>query len=248
MEFLGIIPARYQSTRFPGKPLALINDRPMIEWVYKKASEALDEVYVATDDKRIFDKVNDFGGNVVMTSSAHQSGTDRCREAMETIISGTGIDVDVVINIQGDEPFIRSEQIELLKSCFEKPGTEIASLMKKIENQEEIFDENKPKIVSNADGMALLFSRSPIPFLRGRKKEEWLNYHDFYRHIGIYGYQKEILRKITEMPTSSLEVAESLEQLRWLENGIQIRMEETQWESIGIDTPADLKKAVALLK
>ena len=247
MDFIGIIPARYGSTRFPGKALADIRGKAMIQWVYEKSIQALEEVYVATDDERIFNKVKEFGGNVVMTGKEHQSGTDRCREAMDVIISGAGIPVDVVINIQGDEPFIKPEQIELLKTCFESPETEIASLVKKIDDNDEIFDENKPKVVLDSNNMALMFSRSPIPFLRGRKKEEWMEYHDFYRHIGIYAYKAQTLKEITQLPQSSLEIAESLEQLRWLENGIRIRMEKTPWESIGIDTPEDLKKALEML-
>lgn len=247
MEFVGIIPARYGSSRFPGKALAMLKDKPIIQWVYEKAVRSLNEVYVATDDEKIFQRVKDFGGNVVMTDPNHQSGTDRCREAMDAIITGLGIHVDVVVNIQGDEPFISPEQIEKLKSCFSQPGTEIATLVKKIDKKEDIFDENKPKVVLDSNNFALMFSRSPIPFIRGRNPEEWIIYHDFFRHIGIYAYQKDVLRRITGMKQSPLEIAESLEQLRWIENGIKIRAEFTDQESIGIDTPEDLRQAIAFM-
>lgn len=243
MDFIGIIPARYESTRFPGKPLALINGRPMIQLVYEASRKALDEVYVATDDERIFDCVKNFGGNVVMTGKEHRSGTDRCKEAMESIIVGAHVNVDVVVNIQGDEPFIHPDQINSLMSCFDNEETDIATLVKKIDSEKDIFDENKPKVVFDHSKKALLFSRSPIPYIRSHKKDEWINYYNFYRHIGIYAYRKEVLRQITALEPGELEVAESLEQLRWLENGYIIRVEETLHDSIGIDTPEDLKRA-----
>lgn len=248
MNFIGIIPARYQSTRFPGKPLALINDKPMIQWVYEASLKVLDEVYIATDDKRIFDTVRNFGANVVMTSPDHTSGTDRCREAMDSILIGTDINIDVVINIQGDEPFIKTEQIEILKACFDNESTDIATLVKVIDNKEDIFDENKPKVVFDKDKKALLFSRSPIPFIRAKKQSDWLDYQTFYRHIGIYAYRQNVLREITALKPGRLEIAESLEQLRWLENGFSIRIEETEYDSIGIDTPQDLQKAQVRFK
>lgn len=244
MDFIGIIPARYQSTRFPGKPLAMIKNKPMIQWVYEASQRVLSEVYVATDDQRIFDVVKDFGGNVVMTGSEHRSGTDRCREAMESILKGTEINIDVIINIQGDEPFIESKQIEALMDCFEDERTEIATLVKKIDKQEDIFDINKPKVVFDNENMALMFSRSPIPFVMNRKKEDWLSSHNFYRHIGIYAYRREVLQKISTLEPGKLEKAESLEQLRWLENGYTIKVMETEFDSIGIDTPEDLQKAL----
>ncbi len=248
MDFIGIIPARYQSTRFPGKPLAMIKNKPMIQWVYEAGQKVLNEVYVATDDKRIFEAVQKFGGNVVMTSREHGSGTDRCREAMESIQKGTGINIDVIINIQGDEPFIESRQIETLISCFEDDKTEIATLVKSIDNEGDIFDENKPKVTFDIDNMALMFSRSPIPFVRGRKRKDWLSYHKFYRHIGIYAYRREVLQKISSLQPGKLEGAESLEQLRWLENGFTIRVKETEYDSIGIDTPEDLQIALRSIK
>ncbi len=243
MDFIGIIPSRYESSRFPGKPLARINDMPMVQWVYEASLKVLDEVYVATDDNRIFETVRGFGGNVVMTSSEHASGTDRCREAMDSILSGTDINIDVVINIQGDEPFIQPGQIELLKSCFEDESTDIATLVKVINNTDDIFDENKPKVVFDKNNKALLFSRSPIPFVRAKKKMNWLEYHKFYRHIGIYAYRQDVLREISDIESGILEKAESLEQLRWLENGFSIQVAETEYDSIGIDTPQDLQKA-----
>jgi 3-deoxy-manno-octulosonate cytidylyltransferase (CMP-KDO synthetase) len=247
MNFLGIIPARYSSTRFPGKPLVNLGNKTIIEWVYTRSAEAVDEIYVATDDKRIFDEVNSFGGNVIMTSEKHQTGTDRCREAMDSIISGTGYQVDAVINIQGDEPFIRTEQINLLKACFNDPETHIATLVKLIEHQEDIFNENLPKVVLDNKSFALYFSRSPIPFIRNRNQKEWLHAHRFFRHLGIYAYKKDVLREITDITPASLETAESLEQLRWLQNGYRIKAAETNFDSIGIDTPADLRKAQKIL-
>lgn len=248
MNFVGIIPARYGSVRFPGKSLAILGNRPVIRWVYEKSALSLDEVFVATDDERIMKTVEDFGGNAVMTDPGHQSGTDRCREAMDSIISTRGMEIDVVINIQGDEPFIRKEEIDLLKECFSEKETEIASLVKIIENTDDIFDENKPKVLMDKNNRALMFSRNPIPFIRGKKKPEWIHHHTFYRHIGIYAYRKEVLREITEMDRSPLEIAESLEQLRWLENGKKIKLAITKHDSIGIDTPADLKKAEIYLR
>jgi 3-deoxy-manno-octulosonate cytidylyltransferase (CMP-KDO synthetase) len=248
MEILGIIPARYQSTRFPGKPLAQLGEKTVIHWVYEQSRKVLNEVYVATDDRRIFTHVTEFGGNVVMTSDLHPSGTDRCREAMDSIIAGTGLQPEVVINIQGDEPFIDPRQIELLISCFEDDQTDIATLVKAVENSEEIFDENKPLVVFDLNNFAMYFSRSPIPFIRGSEQKNWKTAHNFYRHIGIYAYRRNILQEITRLPLSDLEAAEALEQLRWLENGYRIKVAETDFHSIGIDTPADLKKAQQILE
>lgn len=246
MKFIGIIPARYESTRFPGKPLAMIGKKPMIQWVYENLSEAVDQVWVATDDKRICLAVTNFGGNVVETKPTHQSGTDRCAEAAE--ILSTQFDFDVVINVQGDEPFIRAEQIELLKSCFDDAETEIATLIKKVETTEELFNPNRPKVVIGTNHEALYFSRSPIPFVRGVEKEKWPEHHTFWSHIGMYAYRKEILQKITKLNQGILEKTESLEQLRWLENGYKIKTAETNHQSIGIDTPEDLEAALQLLK
>ncbi|MGE5395779.1 MAG: 3-deoxy-manno-octulosonate cytidylyltransferase [Candidatus Saccharibacteria bacterium] len=245
MNFIGIIPARYQSTRFPGKPLVLLQGKPIIQWVYENAAKVLDTVYVATDDERIFQAVEAFGGKAVYTSASHQSGTDRCAEAAQLL--ARQMQVDVVINIQGDEPFIRSEQIESLKACFNYPHTEIATLIKPVTQIEEIFNINRPKVVINHNKEAMYFSRSPIPFVRGLAQEEWLTHSHFYSHIGMYAYQYDVLLDLTKLPVGLLEKAESLEQLRWLENGYTIRTAQTLFESIGIDTPEDLEQARRLL-
>lgn len=245
MNFTGIIPARYQSTRFPGKPLVLLNGKPIVQWVYENASKALDEVYVATDDERIFNAVEAFGGKVVYTSAHHQSGTDRCAEA--AIELSQRIPIDVVVNIQGDEPFIRLEQIEGLKACFDSPSTEIATLIKPITSEEEIFNINRPKVVINQQQEAMYFSRSPIPYVRGYAQAEWLGLSNFFSHIGMYAYRYDILLELTKLPVGRLEKAESLEQLRWLENGYRIKTARTTFENIGIDTPEDLEQAKKLL-
>lgn len=245
MNFIGIIPARYKSTRFPGKPLALLNEKPMIQWVFENASKSLENVWVATDDDRIYKAVHAFGGNAVKTLSTHQSGTDRCAEAAQ--ILSKEIDFDVVINIQGDEPFIQAEQIELLKLCF-KGNAEIATLIKKIETSEELFNPNRPKVVINNQQNALYFSRSPIPFVQGKEEKNWLEKNNFWSHIGMYAYKAEVLQKITKLTNGKLELTESLEQLRWLENGFQIKTTETTHQSIGIDTPEDLVNALQLLR
>jgi 3-deoxy-manno-octulosonate cytidylyltransferase (CMP-KDO synthetase) len=239
----GIIPARYASTRFPGKPLALIGGKPMIRLVYEKASVALDSVYVATDDDRIFDTVKGFGGNAVMTSADHRSGTDRCAEAANMIEHETGIPTGTIINIQGDEPFIRPEQITLLASCFDDDKVEIATLIRKVEKNEDLFNVNQPKVVIGLSGDAIYFSRSVIPYFRGEKPENWTSKHTYYKHLGIYGYRKDTLLKLTSLRPGLLEIAESLEQNRWLESGFRIRTAVTKWESIGIDTPEDLENA-----
>lgn len=243
MKFIGIIPARYESTRFPGKPLAKIKDKPMIQWVYENASQVLNEVFVATDDERIFNAVEAFGGKVIKTLSTHQSGTDRCAEAAKKL-SGN-IDFDVVINIQGDEPFIKPEQIELLKSCFESDA-EIATLVKKIDSAEELFNPNRPKAVLDKNNNALYFSRSPIPFVRGTEEKNWLNTNNFWAHIGMYAFKSDVLQEVTILEQGKLELTESLEQLRWLENGYRIKTAETNSQSIGIDTPEDLEAALKL--
>jgi 3-deoxy-manno-octulosonate cytidylyltransferase (CMP-KDO synthetase) len=245
MKFIGIIPARFQSTRFPGKPLVLLGDKPIIQWVYENAKMALNEVYVATDDERIFHAVEAFGGKAVYTSPDHQSGTDRCAEAAQELAGKAAF--DVVINIQGDEPFIRPEQIEGLKQCFDSPETEIATLIKPITNSAEITNINRPKVVINKNDEAMYFSRSPIPFVRGSQPEEWINQTVFYSHIGMYAYRFDILLELTKLPVGVLEKAESLEQLRWLENGYRIKTAQTSFENIGIDTPEDLQIALKML-
>lgn len=245
MKFIGIIPARYESTRFPGKPLAPLNNKPMIQWVYENVAKTLEHVWVATDDDRIFNAVKEFGGNAVKTLPTHQSGTDRCAEAAR--ILAEKIDFDVVINVQGDEPFIQPDQIELLKSCF-IDETEIATLIKKIDSLEELFNPNRPKVILDNNKNALYFSRSSIPFARGEEEKNWLSAITFWAHIGMYAYKSDVLQKITKLKTGKLELAESLEQLRWLENGFKIKTAVTNHQSIGIDTPEDLKNALQLLK
>lgn len=248
MRFIGIIPARYASTRFPAKPLAILGGKPVIQRVYEQVASILDDVYVATDDERIKQAVLDFGGKVVMTSADHQSGTDRCYEAYQNIGEGQ----DVVINIQGDEPFIQKSQIEALMSCFhEDKTTDIATLVKPFQatsSLEELENPNSPKVVLGVNNRALYFSRSVIPYLRNIKKSEWLASHRFFKHIGLYAYRSSVLAEITELQQSPLELAESLEQLRWLENGYTIKVAETTIETIGIDTPEDLERAEAFLQ
>ncbi len=243
MKFIAIIPARYASTRFPGKPLAILGGKPVIQRVYEQVSSVLEEVYVATDDDRIFQAVEAFGGRAVMTSDRHRSGTDRIQEAATTI----GTDADVVINVQGDEPFIHPSQIESLCRCFDNPTTQIATLGKPFETIEAVKNPNSPKIVVDNQGFALYFSRSVIPFVRGVDEAEWLSRYPFLKHLGLYAYRREVLREVTQLPMSSLEAAESLEQLRWLQNGYRIRVAETNIETVGIDTPDDLERAEQFL-
>ena len=234
---LGVIPARFASTRFPGKPLIDIYGKTMIQRVYEQASESskLDELVVATDDERILINVTDFGGRAILTSASHQSGTDRCAEAAEKLPG-----FDVIINIQGDEPFIDCRQIDLVATCFADPQTVLATLVKQISNLDELYNPNMPKVVLNKFFEAIYFSRTPIPFLRGREHETWLNEHTFYKHIGIYGYRADTLKAITQLPVSLLEQAEMLEQLRWIENGYKIKVALTDIESKAVDTPDDL--------
>lgn len=241
MKILGVIPARYASTRFPGKPLVDIQGMSMIQRVYEQAkkSSSLAAVVVATDDERIFDHVKEFGGEVVMTHTEHASGTDRIAEV---ISMNNYSSYDAVVNIQGDEPFIQPSQIDLVCSLFEDPVTEIGTLIKKIEDAEELHNPNLPKVVCNVNDDAIYFSRSPIPFLRGVEPEQWLNQHSFYKHIGIYAYRTWVLKEIAALSKGSLELAESLEQLRWLENGYKISTAKTDLETIAIDTPEDLLK------
>ena len=247
MKFIGIIPARYASTRFPGKPLAQMDGKPMIQRVYEQVKEVLDAVWVATDDTRIEAAVKAFGGNVVMTSTEHRSGTDRCHEAYTLVGAG----YDVIINIQGDEPFIQPSQIESLKSCFDNDSIDIATLVKPFQGNdsfEALSNVNSPKVVLNKNQEALYFSRSIIPYLRGKEQHEWIASHTYYKHIGLYAYRADALSAITRLPQSPLEIAESLEQLRWLENGFKIKVGITQQETIGIDTPEDMEKALQFLR
>jgi 3-deoxy-manno-octulosonate cytidylyltransferase (CMP-KDO synthetase) len=241
-KFIGIIPARYASSRFPGKPLAIIHGKSMIRRVYEQAVKALDVVYVATDDQRIFDAVSDFGGRVAMTSETHKSGTDRCAEALQVAEKEQRTTYDAVLNVQGDEPFIQPQQLELLKSCFLGEETEIATLVKEVDNAETLTDPNRPKVIINAKGEAIYFSRSIIPYLRGVDQSRWVEQHTYYIHIGLYGFRRDVLPIITQLQPSALEKAESLEQLRWIEHGFKIAVRITQYESFGVDTPEDLKR------
>lgn len=243
MKFIGIIPARYASSRFPGKPLAILGGKMVIERVYRQVEDALNDVYVATDDERIYKAVESFGGKAVMTSTKHKSGTDRICEAMAKI----GSEYDVVINIQGDEPFIQTSQIKTVMDCFNDPQTQIATLGKRFETIEAVQNPNSPKIVVDNNSYAMYFSRSPIPFIRGKETTEWLNNYPFLKHIGLYAYRTEVLKELSQLPQSSLESAESLEQLRWLQNGYKIKVGLTDVETIGIDTPKDLQQAEAFL-
>jgi 3-deoxy-manno-octulosonate cytidylyltransferase (CMP-KDO synthetase) len=240
MKILGIIPSRYASTRFPGKPLIDIDGKSMIQRVYEQAKKAssLSEVVVATDDDRIFEHIKSFGGSVVMTSSSHESGTDRCAEVLEK----SNETYDVVLNIQGDEPFINPKQINQLSTCFEDEKTDIATLVKEIKTEEELFNPNRPKVHFDDDNFALMFSRNIIPEFPNTKKEAWINEHTFYKHIGIYGYRSDVLAKISTLPQSPLEIKERLEQLRWLENDFSIKIATTDYEAVAIDTPEDLEK------
>jgi 3-deoxy-manno-octulosonate cytidylyltransferase (CMP-KDO synthetase) len=247
MKFIAIIPARYASTRFPGKPLAMLGGKTVIQRVYEQAVSVLGEAYVATDDERIRQAVEAFGGKAVMTSPDHKSGTDRIEEAVRKI----GGSFDVVINIQGDEPFIQRSQLEEIIRCFDDAETQIATLGKPFDNAQgfaAVENPNSPKIVVDNRGYALYFSRSVIPFIRGKETAEWMDHYPFLKHLGIYAYRTEVLHEITRLPQSSLELAESLEQLRWLQNGYRIKVGLTDVETVGIDTPEDLERAEAFLK
>lgn len=247
MKFIGIIPARYESTRFPGKPLAMLGGKYVIRRVYEQVAEVLQDVCVATDDERIAKAVREFGGNAVMTSKNHKSGTDRIEEAVTSL----GSTHDVVINIQGDEPFIHRSQIEAVCRCFDDPQTQIATLGKPFGNGSAdyaaIANPNSPKIVVDNNGYAMYFSRSIIPFVRGCEPDRWPASYPFLKHIGMYAYRRDTLGEITRLPQSSLEVAESLEQLRWLQNGYRVKVGLTDVETIGIDTPEDLARAEEFL-
>lgn len=242
MDFIAIIPARYASTRFPGKPLVNINGKTMVHNVYVQACKVFKDVWVATDDERILNEVERFGGKAVMTMKKHKSGTDRCCEAIDKIETLENRTWDVIVNIQGDEPFIKTEQLLEIMKCFKQKKTQIATLVKPINNKDDIFNPNKPKVVVSNKNEAIYFSRSPIPFLRGVSETKWVSKHLFYKHIGLYAYRKDILHQITKLKPSSLENAESLEQLRWLENGFSIKVSFTEHESVSIDTPKDLER------
>ena len=242
LKFIAIIPARYASTRFPGKPLAQLGGKPVIQRVYERVTSVISNAVVATDDERIYAAVESFGGKVVMTSENHKSGTDRCWEAYQK----QGEEYDVVINVQGDEPFIQRKQIESLMSCFADERTDIATLVKPFEESdgwERLSNPNSPKVVLDGDNFAMYFSRSVVPYLRGVEQNEWLSQHVFYKHLGVYAYRLDVLKEITTLQQSPLEKVESLEQLRWLEHGYKIKVGVTDIETIGIDTPEDLERA-----
>ena len=246
MKSLAIIPARYASTRFPAKPLAMLGGKLIIERVYRQVQQAIDDVVVATDDERIMSAVESFGGRAVMTSTEHRSGTDRCYEALTKV----GGSYDIVINVQGDEPFIQPEQIRSLVACFEDPATDIATLVKPFtveDGIEALENPNSPKVVVSRDMKAIYFSRSVIPYMREVPREEWLSRHTYYKHIGMYAFRAKTLGEVTALPQSSLELSEKLEQLRWLENGYRIGVGITTIETIGIDTPEDLRRAEEFL-
>ena len=248
MKYTAIIPARFASTRFPGKPLAILGGKPVIQRVYEQVASVLADVYVATDDDRIFQTVEAFGGRAVMTRADHKSGTDRIEEAIEKIEEqGIGSNDHVIINVQGDEPFVQASQIETLCRLFDDPQTQIGTLGKRFESMDAVENPNSPKIVCDNKGFALYFSRSVTPYVRGRNRDEWFAAYPYLKHLGIYAYRRKVLAEITRLPQSSLEVAESLEQLRWLQNGYRIRVGLTDVETVGIDTPEDLKRAEEFL-
>lgn len=241
---LGLIPARFASTRFPGKPLCIINGKSMIQRVFEQASKAasLESIYIATDDKRIYDHVRRFTKQVVMTDEDHPNGTSRCQEAVDLITSGDPTTFDNVINIQGDEPYINPEQIDSLSALMLAKGVDIGTLAKKINSTDNLFNPNVVKVIFGADNKAHYFSRQPIPYLRDVDQQNWISQHNYYKHIGIYGYRTSVLKAIVKLLPSPLEQAEKLEQLRWLENGFNIFVKPTEFESVAIDSPEDLKK------
>lgn len=247
LKFIAIIPARYASTRFPGKPLARLGGMPVIERVYRQVKGVVEDVVVATDDERILAAVEAFGGRAVMTSDKHRSGTDRCWEAYQK----QGKEYDVVINVQGDEPFIAHSQLRAIMACFEDEATDIATLVKPFTAEDGLAaleNPNSPKVVLDSESRAIYFSRSVIPYLRGVEREQWLKHHTFYKHIGMYAFRREALREVTSLEPSPLEMAESLEQLRWLENGYKIGVGISSIETVGIDTPEDLERAEEFLR
>jgi len=246
LTFIAIIPARYASTRFPGKPLAMLGGKTVINRVYNQVSKAIDNVIVATDDEKILNHVTSFGGKAIMTSAHHRSGTDRCWEAYQL----NGGNEDIIINVQGDEPFIRPTQILTLQQCFKDKDADIATLVKPFNNEgnyEDLENPNSAKVLVDKNWNALYFSRSVIPYLRGVDKKMWPSKHQYFTHLGMYAYRANVLSHITQLPQSPLEIAESLEQLRWIENGLKIKVGKTNESSIGIDTPDDLERAERFL-
>ncbi len=247
MRVLAVIPARYASTRFEGKPLAMLGGREIIERVYERVASVFEDVVVATDDERILNAVEKFGGRAVMTSVEHKSGTDRCFEALQKV----GKEFDIVVNVQGDEPFVAAEQLRSIVGCFDDVNIDIATLVKAYSSDdriESLEDANQPKVVIDKSSHAIYFSRSIVPFVRGVERSQWLKCHTFYKHIGLYAFRVKALQEVTSLPQSPLEIAESLEQLRWIENGYKIGVAESTIETIGIDTPEDLRRAEEFLK
>jgi 3-deoxy-manno-octulosonate cytidylyltransferase (CMP-KDO synthetase) len=242
MNFIAIIPARYESSRFPGKPLADLGGKPMIVRVYEQVKKVLPDIAVATDDHRIEKVVKETGGFALMTEATHKSGTDRCGEAALQI-AASGKTIDVIINIQGDEPFISEEHIKLLMKSFDDPKVDIATLANPIILNADISEPNIVKVITNKDGFAMYFSRSPIPYLRKVELSDWAQHFHFLKHMGIYAYKYKVLQEITNLPQSSLELAELLEQNRWLENSYKIKVCITDIATFGIDTPEDLENA-----
>ncbi len=248
MQILAVIPARYASSRFPGKPLIDIKGKTMIERVYERVAQAVNQVVVATDDERIADAVKGFGGQVAMTSASHQSGTDRCAEAVAVFEKASGLHFDVVLNIQGDEPLIDPVQVKQLADLFQDESTQIATLIKEIHDEDTLFNPDKARVIKNVQDEAIYFTRHALPFVKGAAKEDWLGKHTFYQHIGLYGYRKTVLQELVQLPQSSLELMESLEQLRWIENGYKIKTGLSDITGLSIDTPEDLEKLVAYME
>jgi len=246
-QFLGIIPARYASTRFPGKPLALLGNKPMIQWVYERASAVLPQLVVATDDIRIKKAVEKFGAKVVMTSTNHHTGTERCAEALELCKQTHQGEITHVINIQGDEPLLKKEHLEALKGCFNEKQTRIATLIQNLPKDADLNNPNVVKVVVNKRLQALYFSRSPLPFVRESPAQQDAKKHSFYAHIGLYAFHAQTLSEIVQLPATPLEMAESLEQLRWLENGYSIQTVVTDRPARGVDTPDDLEEIKKLI-
>ena len=247
LKYIAIIPARYASTRFPGKPLAMLGGKPVIQRVWEQVSSVVDAAVVATDDERIAQAVESFGGRAIMTAPNHKSGTDRCWEAYQKL----GEEFDVVIYVQGDAPFIAHSQLRAIMACFEDENTDIATMVKPFAEEDGLSaleNPNSPKVVLDNDSCAVYFSRSVIPYLRGVEREDWLKHHTFYKHIGMYAFRRDVLGEVTALPQSTLEKAESLEQLRWLENGYKIGVGISDVETVGIDTPEDLERAEEFLK
>ncbi|MDA3861979.1 MAG: 3-deoxy-manno-octulosonate cytidylyltransferase [Melioribacteraceae bacterium] len=241
MNFLGIIPARFGSTRLEGKPLADICGKPMIQHVYERVNKVINDVYVATDDIRIEEVVKSFGGNVVMTSEKHNSGTNRCLEAHKIIQENSETEFEVVLNIQGDEPMLASDQILELMSCFDNPKTEIATLVTKVNEAEDLNSKTSAFVIYDVNMRAIYFSRTPIPAVKGLNKNEWFGKSDFYKHIGMYAYRPNVLEIIANLSQSKLELIEGLEQNRWIENGYPIHVAITEFDSISVDTQEDLE-------